>query len=276
MRLVIFTGSWISENEIASLGGLEIDFFTKAPKISAGFRSSVEGILFRQPAAWWKDCPYRRPVHDRRGAGRQVHCEVFEISDRRNISKEQCHLVAKRGVAILVERIIDQDPKGFGNPLGSCITFRGDILCVNSVLSMEKGRSGISRWRIIPKSLLNRNNRRKYAAEFINGFDKRVPKSMKQLDKIRRTPMMKLAKPVLTYMQKDNHYGQVVPMEDVEKIFDMVQGAVRLPCVCRRVTTGNMNARYCYGLTMDKELMDLLMIFSALKLSQKRKRGSFI
>ncbi|MBL0345711.1 hypothetical protein [Candidatus Villigracilis affinis] len=108
------------------------------------------------------------------------------------------------------------------------------------------------------KDLLNQNQRRKYAADFLNGFDKRVPKSIKQLDKIRKTPLMKLAKPVLTHMQKEDHYGQVVPMEDVEKIFGMVQGAVRLPCVCRRVTTGNMNARYCYGLTMDKELMDSL------------------
>jgi ferredoxin len=108
------------------------------------------------------------------------------------------------------------------------------------------------------KELLNQNQRRKYAVEFINEFDKRVPKSIKQLDKIRKTSLMKLAKPILTHAQKEDHYGQVVPMEDVEKIFDMVQGAVRLPCVCRRVTTGNMNARYCYGLTMDKELMDSL------------------
>jgi L-2-hydroxyglutarate oxidase LhgO len=42
---VIFTGSWISENEIARLGGLEIDPITKAPKISTGFRSSVEGVF---------------------------------------------------------------------------------------------------------------------------------------------------------------------------------------------------------------------------------------
>ncbi|HQX01428.1 MAG TPA: 4Fe-4S binding protein [Anaerolineales bacterium] len=108
------------------------------------------------------------------------------------------------------------------------------------------------------KDLLDQNKRREYAAEFLNGFDKRVPKSIKQLDKVRKTPLMRLAKPVLTHMQKQDHYGQVVPMEDVEKIFDMVQGAVRLPCVCRRVTTGNMNARYCYGLTMDQELMDSL------------------
>ena len=106
--------------------------------------------------------------------------------------------------------------------------------------------------------LLDQNDRRKYAAEFLNGFHTRVPESMKQLDQIRRTPLMNLARPILTHNQKQDHYGQVVPMEDVEKIFDMVQGAVRLPCVCRRVTTGNMNARYCYGLTMDQELMDAL------------------
>ena len=42
---VIFTGSWISENEIARLGGLEIDPITKAPKINADFRSSMEGVF---------------------------------------------------------------------------------------------------------------------------------------------------------------------------------------------------------------------------------------
>jgi hypothetical protein len=104
--------------------------------------------------------------------------------------------------------------------------------------------------------LLDQKDRRKYAAEFLNGFHTRVPASLKQLDKIRRTPLMKLAKPILAYTQKLDHYGQVVPIEGVERIFDKVQSAVRLPCVCRRVTTGNMNARYCYGLTLDRQLMD--------------------
>ncbi|MCA1900505.1 MAG: 4Fe-4S binding protein [Chloroflexi bacterium] len=108
------------------------------------------------------------------------------------------------------------------------------------------------------KDLLDQKNRRKYSAEFLNEFHVRTPKSMGQLEQIRRTPLMKLAKPILTHNQKENHYGQVVPMEDVEKIFELVEGAVRLPCVCRRVTTGNMNARYCYGLTMDRQLMDSL------------------
>ena len=42
--------------------------------------------------------------------------------------------------------------------------------------------------------LLDQKDRRTYAAEFLNGFHARVPRSVAQLDKIRRTPLMKLAK----------------------------------------------------------------------------------
>jgi hypothetical protein len=35
------------------------------------------------------------------------------------------------------------------------------------------------------KDLLDQKNRRKYSAEFLNGFHARAPKSMGQLDKIR-------------------------------------------------------------------------------------------
>lgn len=119
--------------------------------------------------------------------------------------------------------------------------------------------------------LLDQHDRRRYAAEFLNDFHRRVPRSMEQLDTIHKTPLMRLAKPILTHHQKADHYGQVVPMEDVEKIFEMVEGAVRLPCVCRRVTTGNMNARYCYGLTMDKQLMEALDDSFSLELLTKEE-----
>ena len=119
--------------------------------------------------------------------------------------------------------------------------------------------------------LLDQKDRRKYAADFLNGFHTRVPRNIQQLDTIRKTPLMNLAKPILTHVQKADHYGQVVPIEDVEKIFERVQGAVRLPCVCRRVTTGNMNARYCYGLTMDKQLMDALDDSFSLELLTKEE-----
>lgn len=106
--------------------------------------------------------------------------------------------------------------------------------------------------------LLEQDGRIEYAADFLNTFHRRTPASLRQLDRVRSTPLMSALRPVMTANQKRNHYGQVVPIEEVEQIFKMVEGVVRLPCVCRRVTTGNFNARYCYGLTLDNRLYDEL------------------
>jgi NAD-dependent dihydropyrimidine dehydrogenase PreA subunit len=37
----------------------------------------------------------------------------------------------------------------------------------------------------------------------------------------------------------------------VDKVLDMVDSFVRLPCVCRSLTTGRKQVRYCYGLGID-------------------------
>lgn len=49
--------------------------------------------------------------------------------------------------------------------------------------------------------------------------------------------------------QKKAHYGQVLPLEDVEKIFGFVNSVTRLPCVCRHVRLGT-EQRFCYGISM--------------------------
>ena len=49
--------------------------------------------------------------------------------------------------------------------------------------------------------------------------------------------------------QKRLHYGQVVPIEDIETIFGFVNSIVRHPCTCRYLATGT-EQRYCYGLSM--------------------------
>jgi ferredoxin len=51
---------------------------------------------------------------------------------------------------------------------------------------------------------------------------------------------------------KIDHFGQVLPIEDVEKVIDMVNSITRMPCGCRFKTIGKTDKRYCFGLGIDK------------------------
>ena len=52
--------------------------------------------------------------------------------------------------------------------------------------------------------------------------------------------------------RKVEHFGQVLPIEDVEEVIDMVDSITRMPCGCRFITTGKTDKRYCFGLGIDK------------------------
>jgi ferredoxin len=108
------------------------------------------------------------------------------------------------------------------------------------------------------QELLEQDGRREYMSKFLNTFEQRVPDETAQVESLSRTPLARPMNWYLTRMQKKSHFGQVVPIEEVEQIFGMVEGVIRLPCVCRKVTTGKENARYCYGLTLDQRLRDSL------------------
>jgi ferredoxin len=108
------------------------------------------------------------------------------------------------------------------------------------------------------QDLLEQDGRRAYMTEFLNTFEQRTPPEMKQVETLSRTPLARPMHWYLTKKQKKSHFGQVVPMEEVEEIFKQVGGVIRLPCVCRKVTTGNRNARFCFGLTLDLRLRDSL------------------
>jgi NAD-dependent dihydropyrimidine dehydrogenase PreA subunit len=56
----------------------------------------------------------------------------------------------------------------------------------------------------------------------------------------------------VTRISKILHFGQVIPLEDVERIFDLADSITRLPCGCRFISTGKTDKRYCFGLGMDK------------------------
>jgi ferredoxin len=56
--------------------------------------------------------------------------------------------------------------------------------------------------------------------------------------------------PLVTMHLKKSHFGQIVPIEDIENVLDKFSTVVRLPCICRKVTTG-INRRYCLGVGAD-------------------------
>jgi len=104
------------------------------------------------------------------------------------------------------------------------------------------------------RELLYQQDRIGYMSYFANTFEERIPKSLIQMEKFFRTPFRNILKLLYTRSQKRDHFGQIVPMEDMEEILAQMDGIFRLSCPCRRVTTGQNNARYCYALTADPKL----------------------
>jgi ferredoxin len=52
--------------------------------------------------------------------------------------------------------------------------------------------------------------------------------------------------------RKVEHFGQVIPIEDVEKVIELADSITRMPCGCRFQTTGKTDKRYCFGFGLDK------------------------
>ncbi|MBN2385374.1 MAG: 4Fe-4S binding protein [Anaerolineales bacterium] len=106
------------------------------------------------------------------------------------------------------------------------------------------------------RDLLDQDSRREYVAHFLNHFVEANGPGVRQLEAVMKTPFYPAVRAVLQRNARRNHFGQVVTVEEVAQILEMVGEVVRLPCVCRRLTTGNLNARYCYGLIVDQRLND--------------------
>jgi len=52
--------------------------------------------------------------------------------------------------------------------------------------------------------------------------------------------------------QQIEHFGQVLPIEEVEKIVDIASSITRVPCYCRLKNTGKSDHRYCFGFATDR------------------------
>lgn len=100
------------------------------------------------------------------------------------------------------------------------------------------------------EDLLSDVRRRRFIENFFSGPEK-LQEDLKNLEKLDRAPALVRGAIIwaLSNRQKRVHYGQVVPIEDLERILGFVNTVVRLPCICRKITLGK-EKRYCYAISI--------------------------
>lgn len=98
--------------------------------------------------------------------------------------------------------------------------------------------------------LLSDLRRRKFIADFF-AKPEELSASFDKLGQLDNMPgfVRSVLMPYMVGRQKKVHYGQVLPIEDVQRIFDFVSSVVRVPCICRQVKLGK-EKRFCYGISM--------------------------
>jgi len=100
------------------------------------------------------------------------------------------------------------------------------------------------------EDLLSDLKRRKFIADFFS-LTEEGPGLIEKLGQLRIMPHF-VKSAVVTHRVdrwKKVHYGQVLPIEDVERVFGLVSNVVRLPCYCRHINLGT-EQRFCYGISM--------------------------
>lgn len=111
------------------------------------------------------------------------------------------------------------------------------------------------------EDLLSDLRRRHFIERFFASPD-HLSKADRALSKLDRLPsfLWRGLRRKITGNQMVNHFGQVVPIEDIEKIFGVTTSVVRLACICRHVLVGP-EQRYCYAISLGPaggELVKLL------------------
>jgi ferredoxin len=111
------------------------------------------------------------------------------------------------------------------------------------------------RWYLQAKNyaedLLSDLSRHRMLAEFLDNPNTALS-AFRRLDLLDKVPRF-IGSPIRSYITarfKREHFGQVVPIEDIERILGLVNSIVRLPCICRHMLAGKSDARYCYGVAM--------------------------
>ena len=85
------------------------------------------------------------------------------------------------------------------------------------------------------RELLNDPGRRTYIEQFVPRVRKSSKDNLSRLEWVKKKMPLahRFIRKIANVSAKKFHFGQVVPLEDAEKIVEMVQTITRVPCVCR-------------------------------------------
>jgi Pyruvate/2-oxoacid:ferredoxin oxidoreductase delta subunit len=115
--------------------------------------------------------------------------------------------------------------------------------------------------------LLSDLRRRKFIADFFS-HPEELKAQFDSLDRFDKMPgfVRSVLTPYMLGRQKKVHFGQVLPIEDIEKIFDFVSQVVRLPCICRQIKLGK-EQRFCYGISLTPQEGEMFKILKEIDAS---------
>jgi Pyruvate/2-oxoacid:ferredoxin oxidoreductase delta subunit len=118
------------------------------------------------------------------------------------------------------------------------------------------------------EDMLSDLRRLKFLEKFSDheALERELSKMTKGIDRLQKAPwfIRSMFSRLISGKMKKIHFGQVVPIEDIEQIFEFTNSIVRVACICRQSTLGK-EKRYCYGISMGPNGGKLIEIFQALE-----------
>lgn len=98
--------------------------------------------------------------------------------------------------------------------------------------------------------LLSDVRRRRFIEEFASAPES-LARDAQRMDRLKKAPrfIRSMITRIITRRMKKVHFGQVVPIEEIEEIFNFANSIVRVACICRHISIGK-EKRYCYGISL--------------------------
>lgn len=109
------------------------------------------------------------------------------------------------------------------------------------------------------KEIVEMNTRVEYLDDLFENFVMpAISKVSKDQDELQSAPVTKEPSQVLPSEEttvnnrKVEHFGQILPIEDIEAVIDIASSITRMACGCRFINTGKKDERYHFGLMVDR------------------------